>query len=80
MLSEGLLLMAVGMVTVFAFLSLLVGLMVVSARFFAAYGDRLSDPEPAPTRAAAPAGPGDEAIAVVLAAIEAHRRGRGGAA
>jgi sodium pump decarboxylase gamma subunit len=72
MLAEGLQLMLVGMATVFAFLTLLVGLMAGSARFFEAYGDRFSEPE-----AADPAGgtaDTQEEIAVVLAAIEAHRR------
>jgi len=72
MLAEGLQLLLVGMATVFAFLTLLVGLMEGSARFFEAYGDRLSQPE-----AAQPSGGASdshEEIAVVLAAIEAHRR------
>ena len=76
MVSEGVLLMAVGMATVFAFLGLLVGLMQASAAFFAASGDRFADPEPQ-TAASAPAASGggnDDEIAVVLAAIEAHRR------
>ena len=80
MVSEGVLLMAVGMATVFAFLGLLVGLMWGSAAFFAAFGDRFAEPEPAGQGAAAAAGAGNDAeIAIVLAAIEARRRGGAGA-
>ena len=82
MVSEGVLLMAVGMATVFAFLGLLVGLMQGSAAFFAAFGDRFTEPEPGPAglgAAAAGAGGNDDEIAIVLAAIEAHRRGGAGA-
>lgn len=66
--------MVVGMATVFAFLGLLVGLMHASAVFFAAYGDRLSEPEPEVRATAVPSGK-EEEIAVVLAAVEAFRRG-----
>ena len=41
------LLMGVGMATVFAFLGLLVGLMQGSAAFFAAFADRFPEPEAA---------------------------------
>ncbi len=78
MVSEGVLLMAVGMVTVFAFLGLLVGLMQGSAAFFGAFGDRFAEPE-ARGGGQLPGSAGDEDIAIVLAAIEAHRRARGGA-
>jgi len=77
--SEGVLLMAVGMTTVFAFLGLLVGLMYGSAAFFAAFGDRFPEPEAVPTGwAASPAAGHDEEIAIVLAAAEARRLGREG--
>jgi len=81
LVSEGVLLMAVGMATVFAFLGVLVGLMQGSAAFFEAFGDRFAEPEvPTPSAGATPGGAGnDDEIAIVLAAIEAHRRGRGGA-
>ena len=65
MVLEGLQLTLVGMATVFGFLSLLVGLMSLSARALEHY------PEDPAERAG---GPNDEEIAVVLASIEAHRR------
>ena len=75
MILEGVRLMLVGMVTVFGFLSLLVGLMAASASFFGAFGDRFADPEPSPRAAGAGAqSEREDEIAVVLAAIEAQRR------
>ena len=72
MLAEGFQLTLVGMATVFGFLSLLVGLMVLSARVLE------SHPEQAALEPATAAGAGnDEEIAVVLASIEAHRRRAG---
>lgn len=72
MLIEGVRLMMVGMATVFSFLSLLVVVMIVQARLFEAFGDRFEEPEVSPqpdhrTRS------DDVEIAVVLAAIAAHR-------
>jgi len=64
--------MGVGMTTVFGFLSLLVVTMMGSAAFFERFGDWFE--EPAPPKRPAVTGPSPE-IAVVLAAIEAHRRG-----
>ena len=79
MVSEGMLLMAVGMATVFAFLGLLVGLMQGSAAFFAAFADRFPEPEAVPPgRANSPSAGNDEVVAVVLAAVEARRQGRNG--
>ena len=79
MVSEGVLLMAVGMATVFAFLGLLVGLMQGSAAFFASFGDRFPEPETARAgRATAPSAGNDEEIAIVLAAVEAFRQRRDG--
>lgn len=79
MVWEGIELTAVGMTTVFAFLGLLVGLMQGSAVFFEAFGDRLAAPaSPEPVPGASRSGARDEEIAVVLAAVEAHRHRRGG--
>jgi sodium pump decarboxylase gamma subunit len=75
MIWEGVELTAVGMTTVFAFLGLLVGLMQGSAALFEAFGHLF--PVPAPTEAAPGASggaAGGEEIAIVLAAVEAHRR------
>ncbi len=72
MLAEGVRLMAVGMVTVFAFLTILVALMSAQAAFFAAFGDRFADATPGGEDA------DEEAVlALVLAAAHAKRRGRG---
>jgi len=71
MISEGLRLMAVGMFTVFAFLTLLVGLMSASALFFERFADRFADEtkiEPAKARVG-----NDEEIALVIALAEAAR-------
>lgn len=68
--------MGVGMTTVFGFLALLVVTMMASAAFFERFGDQLETPMPtprAPGPASATTAPPPE-IAVVLAAIEAHRR------
>ena len=71
-------LMAVGMTTVFVFLGLLVALMRGSATFFAAFGHHFPEPEPAAVQGArSPDIENHEEIAIVLAAIEAHRLGRG---
>jgi sodium pump decarboxylase gamma subunit len=71
MILEGLRLMAVGMFTVFAFLTLLVGLMNGSALFFEKFADRFPDEaknEPAKARIG-----NDEEIALVIALAEAAR-------
>ena len=65
MMLEGVRLMAVGMLTVFTFLTLLVALMHASARFFAAHAERFPDPVSDPDP-----GAGDEsdrALAIALA-------------
>ena len=70
MLAEGIRLMAVGMVTVFAFLTLLVGVMSAQAAFFRAFGDRFAD------SSSSDHGEDDEAVlALVLAAAHAKRQG-----
>ena len=74
MITEGLRLMAVGMFTVFAFLTLLVGLMNSSALFFEKFADRFPEEpnnEPAKARAA-----NDDEIALVLALAQAARQGQ----
>ena len=78
MLVEGLRLMAVGMVTVFAFLTLLVGLMHASAAFFEANAHRFPDDEPGPSPGNRKKTAEDEeiAVAIVLAMAEATRRGQ----
>lgn len=71
MLLEGVNLMAVGMTTVFSFLTLLVIVLQISARVFASIGHRWPDPATAPSRSAPSA---HRDVAVAVAAIEAHRR------
>ena len=73
MLMEGVRLMAVGMFTVFAFLTLLVGLMKVMAAFFEANAHRFPEDVPAETTPAR-ADDGDVALAIALA--EAMRNGQ----
>lgn len=72
-MEQGLYLMAVGMGTVFAFLTLMVMVMNVAAKLFEHFG---TEPEAAAPQAATPAAVGDDErdIAVVLAAVEAWRR------
>ena len=72
MLIEGVRLMVVGMATVFSFLSLLVVVMTMQARFFEVYGERFEEPEVEPATRQ-PQRSDDAEIAVVLAAIAAHR-------
>ena len=66
MMMEGVRLMVVGMFTVFAFLTLLVGIMKASAAFFEANAHRFPEEEPAKPRAAR-SDDGDVALAVALA-------------
>ena len=71
---QGLVLMAVGMGTVFSFLSLLVGLMHASSAFFRSWPED-APATPAPLPAAKLAEEADlELIAVALAAIERSRQ------
>ncbi len=69
MIVEGTRLMLVGMTTVFAFLALMVVLMALSGRLLRGFAER----EEAEREASAATDDAQE-IAVVLAAIEAHRR------
>jgi sodium pump decarboxylase gamma subunit len=74
MMEEGLRLMAVGMFTVFAFLTLLVGMMKGSAVFFERFAD--SFPEEAVGASAAAQSGNDGEVALALAIAEAYRRGQ----
>ncbi|MCP4907823.1 MAG: OadG family protein [bacterium] len=76
MMLEGLHLMAVGMFTVFGFLTLLVGLMKGSAAFFEANAHRFPEDEPAagPQRSNPPKS--DEEIALAIALAAAMRGGQ----
>lgn len=71
-MAEGVQLMLVGMTTVFGFLGLLVLVMQGSAAFFRANAHLFPESEPAPTKPAIAAS-NDAEIAVVLAAVAAHR-------
>jgi len=73
MLFEGINLMVVGMTTVFSFLTLLVIVLQVSARFFERFGDRWPDATLTSEPAGSTPGTQSEEIAVVLAAITAYR-------
>jgi len=73
MLMDGVRLMIVGMLMVFAFLGLLVGLMRASTVFFETFAHRF--PEAAPPGSQAAHAERNEEIAVVLAVAEARRRG-----
>lgn len=70
MVSEGLELMAVGMITVFAFLVLLVLAMTAAGAIFRRFERYFPEPEPLPSA------PGDELseIAAAIAAVQAYRR------
>lgn len=73
-IEDGVRLVFVGMFTVFAFLTLLVGLMRASAAFFEAHAHRFPEQQRGDARAARA---GDDAeLAVVLALAEALRRGQ----
>ena len=74
MILEGVRLMAVGMFTVFAFLSLLVGIMTVMASLIEANAHRF--PEESPDVRPPGAGRGNDDVALALALAEAMRRGR----
>ena len=73
MLFEGINLMVVGMTTVFSFLALLVIVMQVLARFFERFGDQWPDAAVATGDSDSTPGTQNEEIAVILAAITAHR-------
>ncbi len=73
LLMQGIVLMVIGMATVFAFLVLLILAMNGSAAFFRKYAHLFPEEAPTPAKAApAVADPGAE-IAVALAAIKAKR-------
>ena len=74
MISEGLQLMAVGMFTVFAFLTLLVGMMTATAAFFEAFAHRF--PEDAAVASTTTRSTNDAEIALALSIAEAYRRGQ----
>ena len=74
MMEEGLRLRVVGMFTVFAFLTLLVGLMRGSAAFFETFAHRF--PEDASENPAMTSTGNDGEIALALAVAEAYRRGQ----
>jgi Na+-transporting methylmalonyl-CoA/oxaloacetate decarboxylase gamma subunit len=74
MILEGIRLMAVGMFTVFAFLTLLVGLMRGSAAFFEANAHRFLEDAPEDKRSVRSGT--DEDVAVALALAEALQRGQ----
>ncbi len=74
MIEEGVRLMVVGMFTVYAFLTLLVGLMAGSTAFFEAFAHRFPEDVPkVPERARTD---NDAEIALALAVAEARRRGQ----
>ena len=76
MLAEGARLMVVGMFTVFAFLTLLVGVMKASAVFFAAFGAYFPEDEPESLQNRGAGSGGDEEIALVLALAHAKQTGQ----
>ncbi len=77
MIQEGVRLMVVGMFTVFAFLTLLVGMMKLSAAFFEANAHRFPETEPAGTRPKRTNNiQSDDEIAVAIALASATRRGQ----
>ena len=73
MMMEGVQLMAVGMLTVFAFLTLLVGLMKVSAAFFLANAHRFPDEALAGVGATRS---DQEEMALAIALADRMRRGQ----
>ena len=76
-MEEGLRLMTVGMFTVFAFLTLLVGLMKASAAFFEANAHRFPEDEPAAVKPrASNNSKNEEEVAVAIAVASAMRRGQ----
>ena len=72
LLMQGLVLMVIGMATVFAFLVLLIASMNASAAFFRRFAHRFPEEVPPTGKPAAAADPTAE-IAVALAAIRAKR-------
>ncbi|MCR9096157.1 MAG: OadG family protein [bacterium] len=75
MLADGIRLMAIGMVTVFGFLTVLVALMAAQAAFFRAFSGRFAD------EASGEAPPADDdEVALAIAIAHARRLGRGASA
>ena len=72
LMAQGLVLMAIGMATVFVFLVLMIVAMNCSAAFFRKFAHLFPEAQPAAAKTAAPADPVAE-IAVALAAIRAKR-------
>jgi len=68
-MAEGFVLLIIGMVTVFAFLQLMVAIMNLSAKFFIKFADRTPEPQPAPA-ASIDLTP----VAVAIAAVKARIR------
>jgi Na+-transporting methylmalonyl-CoA/oxaloacetate decarboxylase gamma subunit len=66
-MAEGFVLLIIGMVTVFAFLQLMVAIMNLSAKFFIKYAERNQEPQPAASTDLTP-------IAVAIAAVKARIR------
>ena len=75
MLVDGIRLMAVGMITVFGFLTLLVAVMAAQSAFFQAFSGRFADEA---SGGAPPAD--DDEVALAIAIAHARRLGRGGSA
>lgn len=66
-MAEGFVLLIIGMVTVFAFLQLMVSIMNLSAKFFIKLAERNPEPQPAASIDLTP-------IAVAIAAVKARTR------
>ncbi|MGE4488352.1 MAG: OadG family protein [Kiritimatiellales bacterium] len=69
-MEQGLVLLVIGMATVFAFLILLVGAMLLTAKFFMKFAHLFPEAQP---KAAAPKTDAGIEVAVALAAIRAKR-------
>jgi len=72
LMMQGLVLMAIGMATVFVFLVLMIIAMNCSAAFFRKFAHLFPEEQPAASKKAAPVDPAAQ-IAVALAAIRAKR-------
>lgn len=66
-MAEGFVLLIIGMVTVFAFLQLMVSIMNLSAKLFIKFAERNPEPQPAVSIDLTP-------IAVAIAAVKARTR------
>lgn len=72
LMMQGVVLMAIGMATVFVFLVLMIVAMNCSAAFFSKFAHLFPEEQPAASKKSAPADPVAE-IAVALATIKAKR-------